>query len=54
LTAVASNNEDLKSLNLQVLSMSTDIRFSHKIWQEEELSKMLPGGIPFPMLSDAG
>jgi peroxiredoxin (alkyl hydroperoxide reductase subunit C) len=37
-----------------VLSLSTDSRFTHKIWQEEELSKMVPGGFPFPMLSDAG
>jgi len=34
--------------------MSTDSRFTHKIWQEEELSKMVDGGFPFPMLSDAG
>jgi len=34
--------------------MSVDSRFSHKIWQEEELSKMVPGGVPFPILSDAG
>ena len=34
--------------------MSTDSRFSHKIWQEEELSKMVEGGVPYPMLSDAG
>ena len=34
--------------------MSTDSRFSHKIWQEEELCKMVNGGVPFPMLSDAG
>lgn len=34
--------------------MSADSRFSHKIWQEEELSKMVEGGVPFPMLSDAG
>lgn len=26
----------------------------HKIWQEQELSKMVDGGFPFPMLSDAG
>ncbi len=39
---------------MQVLSMSTDSRFTHKIWQEEELSKMVDGGVPFPMLSDAG
>ena len=34
--------------------MSTDSRFTHKIWNEVELSKMVNGGIPFPMLSDAG
>jgi peroxiredoxin (alkyl hydroperoxide reductase subunit C) len=34
--------------------MSTDSRFVHKIWQEEELSKMVDGGVPFPMLSDGG
>jgi len=28
--------------------------FSHKIWQEEELSKMVDGGVPYPMLSDGG
>jgi len=34
--------------------MSTDSRFTHKIWNEAELSKMVEGGIPFPMLSDQG
>ncbi len=34
--------------------MSTDSRFTHKIWQETELSRMVPGGVPFPLLSDAG
>ena len=34
--------------------MSVDSRFTHKIWQEEELSKMVDGGVPFPMLTDAG
>ncbi len=37
-----------------MLSVSTDSRFTHKIWQEEELSKMVPGGVPFAMLSDSG
>jgi len=41
-------------MDVQVLSLSTDSRFVHKIWQEEELSKMVEGGVPFPMLSDAG
>ena len=34
--------------------MSTDSRFTHKIWDQEELSKMVEGGIPFPMFSDQG
>ncbi len=28
--------------------------FVHKMWDDVELSKMVDGGIPFPMLSDAG
>jgi len=32
--------------------MSADSRFVHKMWNEHELSKMVDGGIPFPMLSD--
>jgi len=47
-------NKEFKKLGVIVLSMSTDSRFVHKIWQEEELSKMVEGGVPFPMLSDAG
>ena len=34
--------------------MSVDSRFTHKIWNEVELSKMVEGGIPYPMLSDPG
>jgi alkyl hydroperoxide reductase subunit AhpC len=52
LTAVAVKYPELKELGVQVLAMSTDSRFSHKIWQEEELSKMVDGGVPFPLLSD--
>lgn len=39
---------------MEILSISTDSRFVHKIWQEEELSKMVKNGVPFPMLSDPG
>ncbi len=46
--------EELKALGVEVFSISTDSRFTHKIWQEEELSKMVDGGVPFPMLSDGG
>ena len=45
---------DLQALDVEVLSMSTDSRFVHKMWQEQELSKMVDGGVPFPMLTDAG
>lgn len=37
-----------------MLAVSTDSRFTHKIWQQQELEKMIPGGVPYPMLSDAG
>lgn len=52
MAAVAVKYAELQKLDVEVLSISTDSRFSHKIWQEEELSKMVPGGIPFPMLAD--
>jgi alkyl hydroperoxide reductase subunit AhpC len=41
-------------MGVDVLALSTDSRFSHKMWQENELSKMVPGGVPFALLSDAG
>jgi len=34
--------------------MSIDSMFVHKMWDDNELSKMVDGGVPFPMLSDAG
>ncbi len=54
MTAVAAKYDEIKALGVQVLSISTDSRFTHKIWQEVELSKMVPGGVPYPMLSDSG
>ncbi len=41
-------------LDVEVFSCSVDSRFTHKMWQEHELSKMVEGGVPFPMLSDPG
>ena len=32
--------------------MSIDSVFVHKMWNDHELSKMVKGGVPFPMLSD--
>jgi alkyl hydroperoxide reductase subunit AhpC len=41
-------------LGVEVLSVSVDSIFVHKMWNDDELSKMVEGGVPFPMLSDAG
>jgi peroxiredoxin (alkyl hydroperoxide reductase subunit C) len=46
--------DEFKALSVIVMSMSTNSRFIHKMWQEHELSKMVKGGVPFPMLTDAG
>jgi alkyl hydroperoxide reductase subunit AhpC len=54
LAAVAAMHDDFRTLGVRVLAMSTDSRFVHKIWQEQELSRMVDGGVPFPMLSDGG
>jgi peroxiredoxin (alkyl hydroperoxide reductase subunit C) len=51
---VAEKHSEFQGLNVQVLSMSVDSVFVHKMWNDNELSKMVEGGIPFPMLSDAG
>jgi peroxiredoxin (alkyl hydroperoxide reductase subunit C) len=39
---------------VEVLSVSVDSVFVHKMWNDYELSKMVEGGVPFPMLSDSG
>ncbi len=36
-----------------MLAVSVDSHFVHKMWQDHELSKMVEGGVPFPMLSDS-
>jgi peroxiredoxin (alkyl hydroperoxide reductase subunit C) len=54
LTAVAVTYKDFQAMGVEFLAISVDSRFSHKIWQEGELSKMVPGGVPYPMLSDSG
>ena len=51
-SAVAEKNEELKALDVQVLSVSVDSVFVHKMWNETELSKMIGKDIPYPMLSD--
>jgi len=52
LAAVASKYKAIKDLGAEILSVSVDSHFVHKMWQDNELSKMVEGGVPFPMLSD--
>lgn len=54
MAAVAVKYPELKKLDVEVFAISTDSRFSHKIWQETELKEMVDQGVPYPMLSDQG
>lgn len=51
-SAVAEKYTELKELDVEVLSVSVDSTFVHKMWNDHELSKMIGKDIPFPMLSD--
>lgn len=53
ISAVAVNDKELKDLGVEVLSASVYSVFEHKMWIEHALSKMVAGGIPFHMVSDA-
>ncbi len=44
----------MQELDVEVLSISVDSIFVHKMWNDHELSKMVQDGIPFPMLADQG
>ncbi|SYZ72973.1 Alkyl hydroperoxide reductase [Candidatus Zixiibacteriota bacterium] len=44
----------MKRLGVEVIAVSVDSKFVHKIWDEEELSKMTKGGIPYAIASDTG
>ena len=37
---------------MEVISVSVDSVFVHKMWNDNELSKMVEGGVPFHMASD--
>ena len=53
-SAVAEKYKDFTDLDVEVLSMSVDSTFVHKVWNDQELSKMIDKDIPYPMLSDQG
>jgi len=53
-SAVAANYEKLQNLGVEVISISVDSQFIHKVWNDQELSKMAKKDIPFHMASDGG
>ncbi|NOY23892.1 MAG: redoxin domain-containing protein [Acidobacteria bacterium] len=52
MSAVADQFDRFQKLGVEIISVSVDSQFVHKVWDEEELQKMVDGGIPFPMASD--
>jgi len=54
-SAVADRYAEFQALGTEVISMSVDSQFVHKVWNDVELSKMVEaGGVPFHMGSDGG
>jgi len=51
-SAVADRYEELQALGVEVISGSVDSHFVHKMWNDNELTKMVDGGVPFVMASD--
>ena len=52
MSAVAANYEILQELGVEVISVSVDSQFVHKMWNDNELSKMANKDVPFHMASD--
>ena len=54
MSAVADRYAEFQALGVEVISISVDSQFVHKVWNDVELSKMVEGGVPFAMASDSG
>ena len=52
MSAVADNYARLQALGVEVISVSVDSHFVHKMWNDHELVKMVEGGVPFHMAAD--
>jgi alkyl hydroperoxide reductase subunit AhpC len=51
-SAVADKYAALQMLGVEVIAVSVDSHFVHKMWNDHELNKMVEGGVPFHMVSD--
>ena len=49
---LASQHPEFEKLGVEVVSFSVDNIYVHKIWNDSELSRIVPGGVPFRMGSD--
>lgn len=43
---------EFRQLGTEILAISVDSVHDHKVWNETELSRMVEGGLPYPLLSD--
>ena len=53
MAAVAAQYKNLQKLGVEIISMSVDSIYVHKMWNDYELVKMVDGGIPWQMGADA-
>ena len=51
-SAAAENQEAFEALGVDVLTISVDSPYVHKAWMQQELEKMSPRPVRFPMASD--
>jgi len=54
MAAVAVKYPAFREMGAEVLAVSLDSVTTHQEWQEKELSRLVPGGALFPMVSDPG
>jgi alkyl hydroperoxide reductase subunit AhpC len=54
LSDLACRYPELQQLGVEVISFSVDNLYVHKVWNDNEISKIVDGGILFRMGSDAG
>ena len=53
MSAVAANYDQLQQLDTEVISVSVDSQFVHKVWNDQELNKMVGNDVPFHMATDS-
>ena len=54
LSELACRYPEMQKLGVEVISFSVDNLYVHKVWNDNEISRMVEGGIPFRMGSDTG